>query len=133
MSKDKIIRGTLFTTTVFNFVVALMLAFPITIGKLAQLPEPASFFYTSLMSMLVALFGGAYAWLALQKQINRPLLTFATIGKTGVFIVSLYYWLAGQITFFVFTVAIADLIFASIFVWWLVSKTTLIKLYKPKI
>lgn len=121
MAKNKVIRLTLIATTIFNFVVALMLAFPTTIGKLGELPEPGSLFYTSVLSMLVALFGGAYGWLAFQKHINRPLLTFAAIGKIGVFIISLYCWQSDIITFMVFTVAIADLIFALIFIWWLFS------------
>jgi len=43
--------------------------------------------YCALLALFVVLFAGAYAWLALQPNINRPLVAFAAIGKAGAFAV----------------------------------------------
>ena len=122
VTKTKILRVTLLIGAPFNFIAALMLAFPTTIGKLVELPEPGSIFYSSLLSFIVGTFGVVYAWLALRQQIDRPLLTLSAVGKIGVFIVTLYCWQAGAITFQGFSVAIGDLIFGLVFAWWLLTE-----------
>jgi hypothetical protein len=123
MNKTKILRGVLLIGALFNVTAALMVAYPTTIGKLAELPEPGTTFYTLMLSSLVGIFGAVYSWLAFQQHINRPLLTVAAIGKTDVFLVSLYCWQADIITFRGFSLAIGDLIFAMIFFWWLFTES----------
>lgn len=121
--KTQILRITLLIGAVFNLIASLMLAFPATIGRLGELPEPGSIFYSSLLSFVVGTFGVIYGWLAFQKVIDRPLLTVSAVGKIGVFLVSLYCWSVDAITFRAFSVAIGDLIFGLIFFWWLMTET----------
>ncbi len=119
MNRTSIMRIALWVGACFNLGAALMLIFPSSLGQIAGLPLPGSRFYAWLLAILIALFGGVYAWLACRPQIDRPLVAVAIIGKFGVFAVSLACWLLGEIPFRGFVVAIGDLIFGLIYWWWL--------------
>lgn len=114
-------RFVLWVGTAFNAGAALMLAFPATLGGLVGLPTDGSVFYRWLLAWFVALFGAAYAWLALQPTISRPLVTLAAVGKSGVFVIALACWWLGDIGFRTFAVAIGDLMFALVFFRWLLD------------
>ena len=86
MKKIKILRVVLLIAAIFNFTASAMSPLPATIGKIAELPEPGSIFYSLMLSLSAGLFGAVYAWLAFQKQINKPLLSVSAIGKTGLFL-----------------------------------------------
>ena len=72
-----------------------------------------------MMAFFVVLFAGAYAWLARQREIDRPLVAFAAIGKTGAFGIILALWLAGFSPGRGVIAAAGDPILAGIFAWWL--------------
>jgi hypothetical protein len=122
MDDDRLMRRALWATAAFNLVAALLVAFPDTLGRLAALPAPAPPLYTTLLALFVLLFGGAYAWLARQPRIDRPLVGLAAAGKTGVFLVASVLWLAGEASFPIVVMATGDLGFAAIFVWWLLTR-----------
>lgn len=114
------LRYTLWASFPFNLAAACLLAFPSTrIGQFAGLPESVPALYSSTLSFLVFLFGVAYAWLAMQPSINRPLLAVSAIGKSGVFAIALVLWLLNSTSGRVVVVAIGDLIFAAIWFAWL--------------
>lgn len=117
----KALRVSLYIGALFNFFAAVILAFATTLGKAFELPDPGSMFYNYLLSFIVATFGVVYVWLALQKVINRPLLTLSAIGKFGIFLISLFCWTNDTISFRAFSVSVGDLIFSCIFFWWLFS------------
>lgn len=119
MTTDGAIRWVLRFSAVFNSVAALMLLLPDSFGAFAGLPPSGSVFHTWLLVLFVGLFGATYAWMSFQPDIPRPLLGLAAIGKTGVFFVSLACWLRSDIPFPAFSLAIADLLFAAAFFWWL--------------
>jgi len=122
MDKDKFIRRVLWASVVFNFAGALLFAFPAsTAGQLAGLPLPGPRIYTTLLAYFVALFGCAYAWLACQPNIDRPLVAFSAIGKAGAFAVIFYSWVVGAIAARCVVAAMGDLIFAALFILWLVA------------
>jgi hypothetical protein len=75
--------------------------------------------YSVLLAIFVLLFGGAYAWLALQPTIDRPLVGFAAFGKASVFVAAVALWATGQGPGWFIPGATGDLIFAAIFGWWL--------------
>src|SRR5262249_32717196 len=80
-----------------NVGAALILAFPSSpLGPFAGLPTPVPPIYGALLAFFVVLFGGAYAWLARQTNIDRPLVALAAIGKAGVFAVLVTFWLLGE-------------------------------------
>ena len=122
MTNDLFMRRVLRTTAVMNFGGALLFAFPGSLlGQLAGLPAPAPPLYTVFIAFLVALFGATYAWLARQPRIDRPLVAFSAIGKTGFFVVVSLCWLFGEVPARTVLTAAGDLVFAAIFVWWLVA------------
>ena len=85
------------------------------------LPEPGSLFYAWMLALAITLYGAIYYWLATLESINRPVLVFATIGKFGVFLISISCWLMGEIQLKAVGPAIVDLIFGLLFMFWLVS------------
>jgi hypothetical protein len=118
---DAVMRAVLWIGAAFNFGAAAMLAFPDTVGSFSGLPDTGPLLYRWLLVLFVALFGGAYAWLALQPEISRPLVALAALGKTGVFIVSVVCWLLGDIPLQSLPPAVCDLAFALVFAWWLMA------------
>jgi hypothetical protein len=120
--KDKFIRYALWISAAFNLSGAFLFAFPSSpLGRFAGLPVPVPAFYGILIAFFVVLFAGAYAWLACQPQIDRPLLALSAIGKAGGFLVVCIFWLLGEIPGRGVLASSSDLIFACIFTWWLLS------------
>jgi len=125
MDRDPFMRRALWASVVFNFGGMLLFAFPASLGRLAGLPGPVSHMYTAPLALFIALFGGSYAWLASQPVIDRPLVAFAAIGKTGFFVVSFVCWLLGEAPGRGVVAATGDLVFAAIFAWWLLGEDRL--------
>ena len=118
MSRDTTIRRALFVAALFNFGAALAFAFPTSLGQLVALPA-APPLYAALCAVFVALFGGSYAWLALQPTISRPLVAFGAIGKTSAFVLFFTLWFFGHASFLLMLGGIGDLAFAAVFATWL--------------
>lgn len=114
---ERSIRPVLWLGAAFNAVVALSMLFPEAFG----LPPPAAgaTFNTWILAWFVALFGAAYAWMAIHPVIPRALVALAAIGKTGVFAIALACLWRGEIVLPTFVVAVFDLAFALCFVAWL--------------
>jgi hypothetical protein len=121
MSKDDVVRRALWATVVFNVVGALLFAFPDTLGRFANLPGGVPRLYAFSMALMVALFAGAYAFLARQPSIDRPMVGFLAIGKASFFTLTVLCWLAGEASGMVVLAASGDLVFAAIFAWWLLG------------
>jgi hypothetical protein len=124
VNRDAFIRKVLWATACYNLAGALAFAFPATAGQLAGLPVPVAPIYSVLLTFFVLLFGGAYAWLALQPQIDRPMVGMAACGKAGVFVAAVALWAMGQGPGWFIPGATGDLIFATLFAWWLRAGTT---------
>jgi hypothetical protein len=122
VNRDKFIRCVLWVSVIFNLGGALLFAFPSSpLGQFAGLPVPVAPIYSMLLVFFVVLFGGAYAWLARQPNVDQPLIGFAAIGKAGVFVVIFTFWLLGEAPGRGVLVATGDLILAGIFIWWLLG------------
>jgi hypothetical protein len=81
---DALLRKVLWAAVFYNLAGSLAFAFPSSVGQLAGLPLPVPPIYSVLLAFFVVLFGAAYAWLALQPQIDRPLVAMAACGKASV-------------------------------------------------
>jgi hypothetical protein len=103
-------RRALWASVVYNFGGALLFGFPGSLGHLAGLPAPVPRVYTALLAFFVALFGGAYAWLACQPRIDRPLVAVAALGKVG------------DVPGLGVLAASGDVVFAAIFARWLLGE-----------
>ena len=68
--------------------------------------------------MTIGLFGGVYAWLARQPQINRPLVVVGALGKLGFFLLAVAYWMTDALPASAVPKAVSDLVLALIFRWW---------------
>ena len=121
MDRDHVMRRALWASVVYNLGGTLLFAFPSSLGGLAGLPMPVPRVYTALLAVFVALFGGAYAWLARQARIDRPLVAMAALGKAGVFAVILSCWLLGEVPGRGVLAVSGDLAFAVVFAWWLLA------------
>ena len=120
---DKLMRRALWASVPYNAGGALLFLFPASLGQLAGLPGSVPHVYTASLAVLVALFGGAYAWLACQPQIDRPMVAFCALGKAAFFTVLLVCWLLGEAPGRGVIVAFGDLGFAIVFAWWLLGYT----------
>lgn len=121
MTPDKIIRIALWVSVPFNALAAFMAANPASwpaqqLGMPLEVPAP----YPEMLAFFIALFGAAYAWLALQKIISRPLLGFAAFGKLGVFLIVALLWVSGAVGGLLVLMGCGDLALAGIFFWWLI-------------
>lgn len=106
----------------FNFLAASLLAFPGSApAQLIEFPAPVPALYTMLTSFLVVLFGGMYAWMAMQERVPRQLLVLGILGKTGVFVIASALWLAGDGSVRLVGLASGDLGFATLWFLWLRS------------
>lgn len=113
-------RRTLWASVLLNGTGAALFAFPSSpIGTMLGLPDPTARLYNTLCALFVALFGGAYLWLARQPHINRPLVAFAAITKASVFAVFLIFWLRDVVTTLGLFVVFPHLVVALLFAWWL--------------
>jgi hypothetical protein len=123
MNHDRVMRAALWASVPYNLGAAALFAFPSSApGQLVGLPVPVPPLYGALVAVFVLLFGGAYAWLACQPIIHRPLVALAAIGKLSVFAVFVVLWLFGAAPGLGAIAAIGDLALAVVFVWWLLSR-----------
>ena len=118
MTPDRIIRSALWTSVGFNLLgVAVFL--PAALGRPAWLlPIVAPPFYAAQLGMVIALFGGVYAWLARQAEICRPLVVVGALGKLGFFLLFVVYWATGDMSARGVAQATPDLVLAAFFLWW---------------
>ncbi len=119
MVTEDFLRKSLWATTVFNAGAALLFFFPHIAAQFVPMPPAAPPFQSVMLGCFVLLFGGSYAWNAVQPVIDRPLLALGAIGKAVVFVLALCFWLAQQIPFSMVLAASGDLAFAAIFTAWL--------------
>ena len=120
MDRDRVIRRALRISVAFNIGGALLFAFPESpLGQLAGLPAPAPVLYRALAAFFVLLFAGAYAWLARQPTIDRPLVALSAIGKAGFFAMTCVLWTLGEASARGVVGATGDLALAAVFAWWL--------------
>lgn len=124
MRRELIVRCALWVSAPANLAVAALILFPAsTLGQFVGLPEPAPHWvYRSLLALFLALFGGAYAWLALQPQIHRPLLALSAIGKFGAFAITLALWTRGLAADRWMMLMAGDLLLAGAFAWGLLAR-----------
>ena len=121
MGPDKFVRRAMQISVVFNLGGALLFAFPGSVlGRIAGLPASVPGLYCAMLAFFVALFGGTYAWLAVQRDIDRPLVAFSAIGKSGAFFTILGFWIAGEVPARGVVLGTGDLVLAAVFAWWLI-------------
>jgi hypothetical protein len=120
MIQQKFIKITLFLSFVFNFCAAYLMLFPSSdYGQLFELPRDVPYLYSNLISFVIVFFGVMYAWLALQPNLEKHLLFLGGLGKLLFFLVVFLTWLFGHASSKFAILTIGDLIFGSLWLWWL--------------
>lgn len=120
MISTRLLRLALWATAPANFAVAALLLVPDSApGRLLGLPAEVPMLYAVLLALFVALFGAMYVWLALQADIDRPLLALGAIGKFSAFLLTSLLWTQGQASDLLAGLFIGDLLFAALFAAWL--------------
>jgi hypothetical protein len=120
MNRDTFMRRVLWFSAAFNLSGAAIMAFPSSaLGQWLALPSSVPPLYSAYVAYFVALFAGAYAWLACRPVIDRPIIALAAIGKAGIFFITLFLWLMGEAAGRGVVAVVGDLILAVIYVWWL--------------
>jgi hypothetical protein len=120
MNSNALIRCVLWFSALFNLGGALLFAFPASPpGQLVGMPVPVQPAYCGLLALFVILFGGAYAWLAMQPEIDRPLLAFGAIGKACAFVAVALFWAFGEASGRTVLAVTGDLVLAALFFSWL--------------
>jgi hypothetical protein len=117
MRKAVLLRRALWVTAFFNAGGALLFFFPHSVGQLVPMPLPAPILYSWFCAVVIAMFAGVYAWLALQDAPSRPFLVVSAIGKIAFFVICLVSWLTGESSGRVVAIASLDPVFAAIFLY----------------
>ena len=69
--------------------------------------------------LFVALFGAVYGWLAMQRELDQPVLWLGLIGKAGFFVLVATFWMRAVVHERLVIAASADMAFAAFWFWWL--------------
>jgi len=116
------LRNALFATAAMNLFAGLGFLPPATgIRALAGLPPGEHPVYLTTVALFVMTFGIGYFWVAAANRPERLFITLAAIGKLGFFLIVLGCWLMGSLPGIAVVGASADLLFAGIFVTWLLG------------
>ena len=116
----RLIKTTLWLTTAFNLVAVVILLFPSKgLGSLVLMPGQVPAVYLAIASYFVFAFGCAYAWMALQDSVVRPLLYFSAFAKSGAFLTVWLLWATGEVSWRLAALVIGDAVFAAIWFIWL--------------
>lgn len=113
-------RRILWLSALTNVGGALLFALPASpLGQLAGLPADVPLLYRAFVTLFVLIYGGMYAWLAVQPVIHRPMVALAAIGKSSAFALVLLLWLVGEASAKSLALLAADLALAALYCLWL--------------
>ena len=121
MTSDRVIRAALWLSVALNLFGVVLFLGPAVGRPSSLIPLEPPPFYAAQLAWVIGLFAVAYGWLAVQPEIDRPLLAVGAAGKIGFFTVSLLFWLAGHLTLQQALQASPDLLLGGVFGWWLLS------------
>ena len=75
MIDERTLRRALWFSVFYNLSGTFLFAFPQSFaGRLAGLPSSVPALYAAMLGFFVLLFAGTYLWLALQREIVRPMM-----------------------------------------------------------
>lgn len=122
MKQHRLLRYALFATAGMNSFGALLFMPPLQqMRSWFGLPLNVHPLYLWIISAWILLFGCAYFYMALTKKFERTLLAIGAGGKLSFFLLLLGYYFYGEVTLLTVLSGSSDLIFAMIFIIWLLS------------
>ncbi len=115
-------RRTLFATAVMNLLVAAaFVPAGATLRAVAGFPEAGHPFYLLTVGLFVLLFGLGYLWAAVTGRADRLFIAVAAAGKLSFVALLVGLWVAGTLPTRAPVLGMADLVFAMLFLRWLLS------------
>lgn len=84
------------------------------------LPAESHPLYLASISVFILVFGAAYLWIGLSGKADRQFVAVAAAGKLSFFGVLVWYWVTGTIPAQAALSGVGDLVFGSLFLFWLV-------------
>ena len=109
-------------TAVMNFGAAVLFLPPAgALRALAGFPEAAPAVYLATVALFVALFGAGYLWVGVMGRAEPLFVALSAAGKAGFVTLVVGFAAAGDVPWRAALVASADLVFAALFVRWLVA------------
>jgi hypothetical protein len=109
-------RGLFLTAAAFNLAVAAAFAVPHSPAwRMARIAPPSNLLFVHLCVVFIALFGGAYAWVAFDVSARRALIVVGAFGKVAVFVTISAHVLAGNAPWSILPLVAGDLAFAALF------------------
>jgi hypothetical protein len=124
VTADPTIRIALWFSVALNLLGTVLFASIAAGHPLMPMPIMPPPFFAAQVALTIALFGGVYAWLALQPSIDGPLLVVSAIGKLGFFALFVIYRATGDLPWSSVMQASPDLILGVVYLWWLRSRST---------
>ena len=115
-------RNALFATAAMNLFAGIGFLPPAAgLRGLAGFPAGEHPLYLTTVALFVLTYGVGYLWVAVANRPERLFITLAAVGKLGFFAIVLGCWLAGSLPAIAALAGSADLVFALIFVAWLLG------------
>lgn len=116
------LRAAMLGTALMNFGAAILFLPPAgTMRALAGFPDAAPAVYLAILAMFVALFGAGYLWVAVTGRADPLFVGLAAAGKTAFVTLLVGFAACGGVPWRAPLVAGGDLVFALLFVRWLVA------------
>jgi hypothetical protein len=121
MTKKKYYRGLFLVGAIWNWIVAPIFFFAYKPILKSLEMKPMQYALPIQMSMaLVFVYGIAYYYVFKDLVRNRDCAKLGVYSKTAVFVLLVYYWIVGEIVFALVIPGIVDLIFAGLYLEFLV-------------
>ena len=115
MIPEKLVRGTLYFTFVYNLMGFVTFLMPARFGAAAGLPTDVPFLYSSFIAFNILLFAFVGLWQARQPRLNAAVLTIFGISKVTFCALMGAAVAAGDITPTGFAMSLVDLTMGVIF------------------
>lgn len=115
MVSDRVLRVALWLTVALNAFGAVIFGQVAVGGASAFLPVAMPRFAAGQIAWVIALFGLVYGWQAIAPRINCGLIAVGGLGKVGFFLLTVAYWLAGDLPGQMAANATPDLLFGLLF------------------
>jgi hypothetical protein len=119
------LRIAMLTTAVMNLLGAIsFLPAAGALRTMGGLPSEAHPLYLTTIAVFIFVFGAAYLWIGMTGKADRQFVAVVAAGKLCFFGVLVWYAVTGAIPAQAATSGVGDLIFGSLFLFWLLRRST---------
>ena len=118
-----VVRISLAVSAPFNVLAGIAFAHPAGIpGVWLGLPTDTHALYSMFAGYMIGLFGIAYAWMAFQPSIAKPLLMFGAVGKLGAVAIVAALFMAAQVPLSLLLLIAPDILLALLWLFYLIRE-----------